>query len=178
MCSIIRKVWIGLWITTKISLKFKEIHLCCYLLKQKQCCASNYIEFTSTAEMYLSSTLSLVGFCLFPIISISFGLLAHSHEQNKTGTKDHELIVQLEQYLQNTSLELSFLRGEVDDLRKTNKGLVDEINSCNRSLETINSKVDTKYRHLTSLMHDLAITMDSMNTSLYRQVQQTSGEQI
>lgn len=95
MCSIIRKVWIGLWITTKICLKFKEIHLCCYLLKQKQCCASNYIEFTSTAEMYLSSTLSLVGFCLFPIISISFGLLAHSHEQNKTGTKDHELIVQL-----------------------------------------------------------------------------------
>lgn len=148
-------------------------------LKQKQCCVSKYIEFTSTAEMYISSTLSLVGFCLFPIISISFGLLAHSHERKKkTGTKDHELIVQLEQHLQNMSLELSFLRGEVDDLRKTNKGLVDEITSCNRSLETINSKVDTKYRHVTSLMHDLAITMDSMNTSLYRQVQQTSGEQI
>lgn len=81
--------------------------------------------------MYFPGTLSLVGFCLFPFITISFGLLAHSHEQNKTGTKDHELLVELEQHLQNMSLELSFLRGEVDDLRKTNKGLVDEITSCN-----------------------------------------------
>nr|XP_019924271.2 uncharacterized protein LOC109619190 [Crassostrea gigas] len=120
--------------------------------------------------MYFSSTLSLVGFCLFPIITISFGLLAHSHEQNKTGTKDHELLVELGQHLQNMTLELSFLRGEVDDLRKTNKGLVDEITRCNQSLET----VETKYQQVTSLMHDLAITMDSMNTSLYRQVQQTS----
>eukprot|EP00105_Crassostrea_gigas_P040123 XP_019924271.1 PREDICTED: complement C1q-like protein 3 [Crassostrea gigas] len=68
------------------------------------------------------------------------------------------------------SLELSFLRGEVDDLRKTNKGLVDEITRCNRSLET----VETKYQQVTSLMHDLAITMYSMNPSLYRQAQQTS----
>lgn len=141
-------------------------------LKQKQWCVLKYIELTSTTEMYFSSTLSLVGFFLFPIITISFGLLAHSHEQNKTGTNDHELLVELEQHLQNMTLELSFFRGKVDDLRKINKGLVDEITSCNRSLET----VETKYQHVTSLMHDLAITMDSMNTSLYRQVQQTSGE--
>lgn len=146
-------------------------------LKQKHCCVSQYIKFTSTAEMYFSSTISLV-FCLSPIISISSGLLAHSHEQNKTGTRDHELLVQLEQHLQNMSLELTFLRGEVDKLQKTNKGLVDEINSCNRSMETINAKVETNYQHVTSLIHDLAMTLNSMNSSLYRQVQQTSGKQI
>lgn len=147
-------------------------------LKQKHCCVSQYIKFTSTAEMYFSSTMSLVVFCLFPIISISSGLLAHSHEQNKTGTRDHELLVQLEQHLQNMSLELSFLRGEVDKLQKTNKGLVDEINSCNRSMETIYAKVETNYQHVTSLIHNMAMTMNSMNTSLYRPVQKTSDGQI
>lgn len=55
---------------------------------------------------------------------------------------DHELLVKLEQSLQKMTLELSFLRGEVENLQETNTKLMGEINNCNQSLEIMTEKVE------------------------------------
>lgn len=40
------------------------------------------------------------------------------------------------------TLELSFLRGEVENLQETNIKLMGEINNCNQSLEIMTEKVE------------------------------------
>lgn len=44
--------------------------------------------------------------------------------------------------LQKMTLELSFLRGEVENLQETNTKLMGEINNCNQSLEIMTEKVE------------------------------------
>lgn len=82
--------------------------------------------------MHYSNTLLLVGLCLLPLISISLGLSSPTDDPNETEKSDHELLVKLEQSLQKMTLELSFLRGEVENLQETNIKLMGEINNCNK----------------------------------------------
>lgn len=92
--------------------------------------------------MHYSNTLLLVGLCLLPLISISLGLSSPTDDPNETEKSDHELLVKLEQSLQKMTLELSFLRGEVENLQETNTKLMGEINNCNQSLEIMTEKVE------------------------------------
>lgn len=80
--------------------------------------------------------------CLLPLISISLGLSSLTDDPNETEKSDHELLVKLEQSLQKMTLELSFLRGEVENLQETNIKLMGEINNCNQSLEIMTEKVE------------------------------------
>lgn len=74
-------------------------------------------------------------------MSISLGLSSPTDDPNETEKSDHELLVKLEQSLQKMTLELSFLRGEVN-LQETNTKLMGEINNCNQSLEIMTEKVE------------------------------------
>lgn len=92
--------------------------------------------------MHYSNTLLLVVLCLLPLISISLGLSSPTDDPNETEKSDHELLVKLEESLQKITLELSFLRGEVENLQETNIKLMGEINNCNQSLEIMTEKVE------------------------------------
>lgn len=92
--------------------------------------------------MHYSNTFLLVVLCLLPLISISLGLSSPTDDPNETEKSDHELLVKLEQSLQKMTLELSFLRGEVENLQETNIKLMGEINNCNQSLEIMTEKVE------------------------------------
>lgn len=92
--------------------------------------------------MHYSNTLLLVVLCLLPLISISLALSSPTDDPNETEKSDHELLVKLEQSLQKMTLELSFLRGEVENLQETNIKLMGEINNCNQSLEIMTEKVE------------------------------------
>lgn len=81
--------------------------------------------------MHYSKTLLLVGLCLLPLISISLGLSSPTDDPIET-KNGHELLVKLEESLQKMTLELSFLRGEVENLQETNIKLMGEINNCNK----------------------------------------------
>lgn len=91
--------------------------------------------------MHYSKTLLLLGLCLLPLISISLGLSSLTDDPIETEKSGHELLVKLEESLQKMTLELSFLRGEVENLQETNIKLMGEINNCNQSLEIMTEKV-------------------------------------
>lgn len=91
--------------------------------------------------MHYSNSLLLLGLCLLPLISISLGLSSLTDDQIETEKSGHELLVKLEESLQKMTLELSFLRGEVENLQETNIKLMGEINNCNQSLEIMTEKV-------------------------------------
>lgn len=101
-----------------------------------------YLARSFLRQMHYSNTLLWVVLCLLPLISISLGLSSPTDDPNETEKSDHELLVKLEQSLQKMTLELSFLRGEVENLQETNTKLMGEINNCNQSLEIMTEKVE------------------------------------
>lgn len=119
-------------------------------------------------QMHYSNTFLLVVLCLLPLISISLGLSSLTDDPNETEKSDHELLVKLEQSLQKMTLELSFLRGEVENLQETNIKLMGEINNCNQSLEIMTEKVEgmaSKTCYLTKSVNDLWTKANFMNTN-------------
>lgn len=66
------------------------------------------------------------------------------------------------------TLELSFLRGEVENLQETNIKLMGEINNCNQSLDIMTEKVEgmaSKICYLTKSVNDLWTKANFMNTN-------------
>ena len=88
-----------------------------------------------------------------------------------TSSRYHNLLVDLQQSFWKVSLELSALRGEMNTLRKANQKLTNEVRSYNHSLEVLEKQ--TKY--LTVSLLEVWRTMELLNTSLSRQLQDRVG---